>query len=226
MTTTSNRIRDRIIHSGKSFNCNDNISEYIEHNMGEMNFLLTEVQDKIQALLESLVIDTTNDHNTKDTAKRVAKMLLLETFAGRYHPKPNTTAFPNVDGAYDEIYVTGPITIRSTCAHHFQPISGKCYIGVFPGDNVIGLSKFNRLVDWIVSRPTIQEEMTIQIADEIEAETKAKGVAVLVSAEHGCMSNRGVKEHDPLMTTSVMRGLFKDHPHIKKEFFDIVARHP
>lgn len=222
----SDKIKSRIIAAGKQFHCNDNISEHIDFDAGELDLLLREVGGKVQELLQSLVIDVKDDHNTRETAKRVAKMMLLETFSGRYYPKPNTTAFPNVDGAYDEIYVTGPITIRSTCAHHFQPISGKCYVGVFPGDNVIGLSKFNRLVDWIASRPTIQEEMTIQIADEIEEATKAKGVAILVSAEHGCMSNRGVKEHDPLMTTSVMRGLFKDHPHIKKEFFDIVARHP
>lgn len=226
MNNPSDRIKRRLIDAGKSFNCNDNISDYIMHNVGEFQNLLSEVSDKVQDLLDSLVIDTVNDHNTRDTATRVAKMLLLETFSGRYHPKPSTTAFPNIDGAYDEIYVTGPITIRSTCAHHLQNITGKCYVGVFPGDKVIGLSKFNRLVDWIASRPTIQEEMTIQIADEIEQETSAKGVAVLVSAEHGCMSHRGIKEHDPLMTTSVMRGLFKDHPHIKKEFFDIVARHP
>lgn len=219
----SEKITSRLIKANHQFHCNDNISKYI--NEGEMEELLKEVEENVLNLLNSLVIDVDNDHNTKDTAKRVAKMMLLEIFSGRYESKPEITAFPNIDGAYDEIYVTGPITIRSTCAHHLQPISGKCYIGVFPGDNVIGLSKFNRLVDWIASRPSIQEEMTIQIADEIESATKAKGVAILVSAEHGCMSNRGVKEHDPMMTTSVMRGLFKDHPHIKKEFFDIVARH-
>lgn len=224
MTLISDTIRNRILAAGGKFFCNDNISDFIQ--TGEQALLIDEIEEKVQSLLESLIVDTNNDHNTKETAKRVAKMFVLETFSGRYESRPKITAFPNIDGAYDEIYVTGPLTIRSTCAHHMAPIIGKCYIGVFPGDNVIGLSKFNRLVDWIVSRPTIQEEMTIQIANEMQAVTKAKGIAILVQAEHGCMSLRGVKEHSPMMTTSVMRGLFNEHPHIKKEFFDIVARHP
>ena len=101
---------------------------------------------------------------------------------------------------------------------------GKAYVGIFPGDNVIGLSKFNRMVDWVASRPQIQEEMTIQIADLIENQTGAKGIAVLIQAEHGCMSMRGVKEHDSNMSTSIMRGVFRDAPHLKQEFFNIVSR--
>jgi len=150
-------------------------------------------------------------------------MFVLETFSGRYLPKPRITAFPNVT-AYDQVYVTGPITIRSTCAHHFQSIKGKCYVGVFPGKNVIGLSKFNRMVDWVASRPQIQEELTIQVADLIQEETDAEGVAVLIQAEHGCMTMRGVKEHESDMTTSVMRGVFRDDPHLKAEFFNIISR--
>lgn len=224
MDNISDIIIRRIKKANSTFRANDNISEFIKDD--ELTLIHDDVEKNIEILLRSLIIDIDSDWNTKETAKRVAKMLLQETFSGRYVEKPKITAFPNIEGAYDEIYVTGPITIRSTCAHHLEPIDGKCYIGVFPGDNVIGLSKFNRLIDWIASRPTIQEEMTIQIANEIQVATQAKGVAVLVSAEHFCMKARGVKEHHPMMTTSVMRGLFKDHPHIKKEFFDIVARHP
>ena len=95
---------------------------------------------------------------------------------------------------------------------------------MFPGRNVIGLSKFNRLVDWIASRPQIQEEMTIQIADLIEEETDAEGIAVLIQAEHGCMTNRGVKEHDSDMTTSVLRGTLRDSIEQRQEFFSIVSR--
>jgi len=223
MTTISNKIRDRIKAAGGKFFCNDNIAEYLEPS--DIDALIHEVSDKMQGVLESLIIDIDNDHNTKDTANRVAKMFCTEIFAGRYQKKPKITAFPNVT-EYDQVYVTGPISIRSTCAHHFQSIKGKAYIGVFPGKNVIGLSKFNRMVEWIASRPQIQEEMTIQIADVIEAETQADGVAVLVQAEHGCMSMRGVKEHDSNMSTSVMRGAFREYPHIKQEFFDILSRHP
>lgn len=218
----SDKIRERIQASGKRFFSNDNISEFIE-NPKELDKLTEEVAKKMEAVLQSLIIDTDNDHNTQDTAHRVAKMMVKETFAGRYVPAPKVTAFPNVT-QYDQLYVTGPITIRSTCAHHFQNIVGRAYIGVYPGKNVIGLSKFNRIADWIASRPQIQEEMTVQIADAIEAETEAAGVAVLIQAEHHCMTHRGVKEHESDMTTAIMRGVFQDDKSLKKEFYDIVAK--
>ena len=77
------------------------------------------------------------------------------------------------------------------------------------------------MVDWIASRPQIQEEMTIQIADLIEQETQAQGVAVLIQAEHGCMTMRGVREHESDMTTAIMLGAFDSHPSLKQEFYDI-----
>ena len=223
MTAPSEMIRNRLKQKGQKFFCNDNISDAMDGI--DFDALVDEVTEKMQAVLDSLVIDTDNDHNTQETAKRVAKMFVLETFSGRYLPQPKITAFPNAN-QYDEVYVTGPITIRSTCAHHFQGIKGKCYIGVFPGKNVIGLSKFNRLVHWISSRPQIQEEMTVQIADAVMEATEAKGIAVLVQAEHMCMTMRGVKEHDSAMTTSVLRGVFRDDPSLKQEFFNIVSKMP
>ena len=129
--------------------------------------------------------------------------------------------FPNVK-QYDQLYITGPISIDSTCAHHFQPINGKCYIGIFPGDKVIGLSKFNRVVDWVASRPQIQEEMTEQIADMIEKETEAKGVAVIIKAQHFCMTARGVKEHESDMLTSVLRGILRDDDSLRLELFSLL----
>lgn len=221
MTSQSDIIRKRLVDRDQKFFCNDNISDAMEGI--DFDALVDEVAGKMQGVLESLVIDTDNDHNTQDTARRVAKMFVLETFSGRYLPRPKITAFPNAN-QYDEVYVTGPITIRSTCAHHFQGIKGKAYIGVFPGKNVIGLSKFNRLVHWISARPQIQEEMTVQIADAVMEATEAEGIAVLVQAEHMCMTMRGVKEHDSDMSTSVMRGKFREDPHLKQEFFNIVAR--
>ena len=148
-------------------------------------------------------------------------MFVHELFRGRYYPPPEVTAFPNAK-KYDQIYITGPISIDSTCAHHFQPITGSCYIGIFPDEKVIGLSKFNRMVDWIASRPQIQEEMTEQIADMVEKETSALGVAVIIKAEHFCMTARGVKEHESEMMTSVVRGIFRDEPTTKAEFFSLL----
>lgn len=217
----SDQIAKRLREKGVRFFCNDNISEHLEP--GEADAILAEVEENMKKVLKSLVIDTDNDHNTNDTAHRVAKMFVNEIFNGRYEAPPKITAFPNVT-EYDQIYVTGPITIRSMCAHHMMPIKGRAYIGVYPGKNVIGLSKFNRIVDWIGSRPQIQEEMTVQIADAIQKETEAEGVAVLVQAEHHCMTHRGVKEHESDMTTSVMRGAFREHPHLKQEFFNIIHK--
>jgi GTP cyclohydrolase IA len=217
----STKIAQRLRENNVRFFCNDNISNHITEE--ERAALQDEVEQNMQKVLSSMVIDTDNDHNTKETAHRVAKMFMNEIFGGRYDEIPKVTAFPNAN-SYDELYVTGPITVRSTCAHHFQPIKGKCYIGVFPGKKVIGLSKFNRIVEWIASRPQIQEEMTTQIADAIEAATEAAGIAVLVQAEHGCMTNRGVKEHDSDMTTSVLRGTLRESIEQRQEFFSIVSR--
>ena len=217
----SDTIRERIQQAGGNFYANHNISEHLQP--GEMELLTKEVAEQFAGVLNSLVIDTQNDHNTQDTANRVAKMFVQEIFGGRYLPAPKITSFPNVT-EYDELYVTGPITIRSMCAHHMMPIRGRAYIGVFPGRNVIGLSKFNRIADWIASRPQIQEEMTVQIADAVQQETQADGVAVLVQAEHFCMTHRGVREHESDMSTSVMRGVLRENENLRQEFFNIVAR--
>ena len=198
---------------------NDTIYSYLDP--GDVDKIEDEVTEAFQDVLEALVINTIDDHNSYATARRVAKMFVHEIFRGRYYPPPDVTAFPNAK-QYDQIYMTGPITINSTCAHHFQPITGKAYVGIFPGEKVIGLSKFNRLVDWIASRPQIQEEMTEQIADEIEKQTEAKGVAVVLKAKHFCMSARGVKEHDSDMLTSVVRGMFLRSTSMKTEFFSLL----
>ncbi|MEO8304906.1 MAG: GTP cyclohydrolase I [Betaproteobacteria bacterium] len=219
MAKTSDRIRARLEAAGHRYRANDNIAEFIQP--GELDALTDEVSERVTALLQSLVIDTQNDHNTRETGARVARMYLSELFAGRYGAAPDLTAFPNVN-SYDELYLVGPITIRSTCAHHLQNIRGNCWIGIYPGKNVLGLSKFYRLAEWIAARPQIQEEMTIQIADLLEAETSAEGIAVVVKAEHMCVTHRGVREHASDMTTSVLRGLLRDNPDTRAEFFRLL----
>lgn len=213
----SEQIRSRIQKAGKRFHSNDNISEFIYE--GELDQLQAEVQTAMQSVLEALVIDTDNDHNTQETAKRVAKMFVKETFGGRYVPAPRVTSFPNM--GYKSLYTSGPISIRSTCAHHFQNIVGKCWVGIIPEDEVIGLSKFNRIVHHIAERPQIQEEMTTHIADELSKFAKTPNVAVVVKAEHHCMTHRGVKEHESDMTTAIMLGAFHEDATLRKEFYDI-----
>ena len=215
------RIRQKLEQAGVPFFANDNISEYLEE--GDLNQLEVEVADKVRDLLRSLVIDIDNDHNTQETAERVARMYLHEVFKGRYHVQPKIASFPNIKNL-DEVYTVGPISIRSACSHHLVPILGNCWIGIKPGENVIGLSKFARVADWVFSRPHIQEEAVIILADEIERLCKPKGLAILVKAQHYCMKWRGVKELQTSMINSVVRGDFRKDPSLKAEFFELVKQ--
>ena len=213
----SEEIKQRLKDAGVRFHSNDNISEYIKE--GELSQLQDEVQEKMQGVLDSLVIDTDNDHNTKETVKRVAKMYVNEIFGGRFKAPPRVTSFPNM--GYKSMYTSGPISIRSTCAHHFQNIVGQCWVGIIPNGEVIGLSKFNRIVHHIVERPQIQEEMTSQIANELKKYAKTEHIAVVVKAEHHCMTHRGVREHESDMTTAIMNGAFDFDPATRDEFYKI-----
>jgi GTP cyclohydrolase I len=214
----SERIRNRLVCSGVEFRANQNISNYIQE--GELELLVDEVADRMQLVLESLVIDTENDWNTQGTARRVAKMMINEIYRGRYYPAPDITTFPN--HAYQSLYVSEGITIRSQCSHHLQNISGTCWVGVFPEEEVIGLSKFNRIVDWIASRPQIQEEMTSRIAEDLAKFARTPNVAVIIKAAHACMSMRGVRESCGSMSTAVMMGKFKTDQALKEEFYDLI----
>ncbi|MFN9618704.1 MAG: GTP cyclohydrolase I [Synechococcaceae cyanobacterium] len=217
----SQRIRQRLQEAGAPFLANDNIAAYITD--GELEQLQAEVSDRVRDLLTSLVIDIENDHNTAETADRVAKMYLQEVFKGRYHEQPKIASFPNVK-KLDEIYTVGPITVRSACSHHLVPILGTCWIGIKPGERVIGLSKFSRVADWVFSRPHIQEEAVMILADEIERLCKPQGLAILVKAQHYCMKWRGVKEPQTSMVNSVVRGDFRHDASLKQEFFELVKQ--
>jgi len=215
-------IRDRLIAAGDPFFANDSIAHHISDI--EREELKKEIEGKLQGVFDSLIIDTANDHNTKETARRVAKMYVDEVFKGRYHPMPKITDFPNAK-ELDEIYTLGPITVRSACSHHFVPIVGQAWIGIVPSDRVIGISKFNRIVDWVMSRPHIQEEAAIMVADTIENLIKPKGLAFVIKAQHMCMTWRGVKEPETKMVNSIVRGSFRNDPYMKKEFFDLIRAH-
>lgn len=222
-TPVSVKIRERLQAANKRFHANDNIAEFIEP--GELEKLLDEVQEKMQGVLDSMVIDTTHDHNTRATARRVAKMYVNEVFSGRYVHQPAITEFPNAEHL-NELMIVGPITVRSACSHHLCPVIGKIWIGVLPNKdtNVIGLSKYARLVDWIMGRPQIQEEAIIQLADLIVAKTRPDGLAVVMEASHFCMSWRGVREMDSKMLNSVMRGAFLENSELRREFLSLISR--
>ncbi len=218
----SDRIRNRLRQAHGRFRANDNIAGFIEP--GELDQLLDEVETKMRGVLESLVIDIDNDHNTQDTARRVAKMYLNEVFHGRYRPAPPVTEFPNVT-SLNELMIVGPITVRSACSHHFCPIMGRLWIGLMPNQhsNLIGLSKYARLADWILSRPQIQEEAITQIAELLMDKVKPDGLAVVMEADHFCMHWRGVKDTGSKMINSVMRGSFLKDPALRREFLSLIS---
>lgn len=214
-------VRHRAALAGTRLFANDNISHLLQE--GDLEKIQEEVEWEVLRLLRALCIDTANDHNTKNTAHRVAKMMVHEIYGGRFAPMPKITTFPN-DKQLDELYTTGPISVRSACSHHMVPIIGKCWIGVIPKETLFGLSKFNRIVDWVSRRPQIQEEMTVQIADIIEQELHPVGLAVVVEASHMCMTLRGVKENpEATMSTSVMRGKMLTVPSARAEFFELIG---
>jgi GTP cyclohydrolase I len=222
-TPVSVKIRERLQAARKRFNANDNISAFIMP--GELDALLDEVTVQMQGVLSSMVIDTENDHNTENTAHRVAKMYLKEVFKGRYVPAPTITEFPNAEHL-NELMIVGPITVRSACSHHLCPVMGQIWIGVLPNEhtNVIGLSKYARLAEWIMGRPQIQEEAVVQLADLIQEKTQPDGLAIVMEASHFCMGWRGVKDVDSKMINSVMRGAFLKDSSLRREFLSLLPR--
>ena len=215
------KIRERLRAARERFHANDNIAAFIAP--GELEQLQEEVQTKLIDVLNSLVIDTDNDHNTHDTARRVAKMYLKEVFRGRYVAQPDVTEFPNAE-RLNELMIVGPIKIRSACSHHLCPIMGKLWIGVLPNEhsNLIGLSKYARLADWVMSRPQIQEEAVTRLADLLQERMQPDGLAIVMEADHFCMQWRGVKDNDSKMMNSVMRGKFLKDPNLRREFLSLM----
>ncbi|HTD02560.1 GTP cyclohydrolase I [Undibacterium sp.] len=219
----SQRIRERIQASKTRFHANDNISQFIQP--GELDALLSEVEEKLKDVLQSLVIDTDSDHNTQDTGRRVAKMFLTEVFKGRYLPMPSVTEFPNAS-RLNELMIIGPITVRSACSHHLCPIIGKVWVGVMPNEhsNLIGLSKYARIAEWVMSRPQIQEEAVVQLADALQEKMQPDGLAVVMEADHFCMHWRGVKDMEAKMINSVMHGSFLKDSNLRREFLSLIKR--
>ena len=203
---------------GKRFWAGDNISEYVDEETKQS--LINEATVAFEQVLDVLLIDRENDPNSQGTAQRLAKMYFNEIMAGRYEESPNATAFPNdTDGKYEGMLVVRS-ELKSMCSHHHQPVTGVAYIGILAGPKLIGLSKYTRIAQWCARRGTLQEELCMDIAREIETATGSKDVGVYIQATHGCCENRGIMAHSSLTQTTVLHGAFKTDPGVKKEFFD------
>ncbi len=186
----------------------------------ERALMINAAENKLAELFDVLQIDHRNDHHTRDTPRRVARMFVDEIMQGRFSEPPVLTDFENTT-AFDQLIVTGPIEIRSTCAHHLMPIYGEAYIGVLPSvdGRIIGLSKYDRVVHYFSARLQIQEELVNQIGDFIMAKTAPRGLAVRVSAVHMCKTHRGVRAtaRSRMVTTSYFGALAEDAA-LKQEF--------
>ena len=214
----SDIIKNRIVNSKKRFYAADNISAFIEP--GERELLIDEVAQKFETVIDSLVIDRENDPNSQDTGRRMAKMYINEIMSGRYDKMPDPNSFPNyIENGYEGMLVVRS-ELKSVCSHHHQPVTGTAYIGIIAGDKLLGLSKYSRIAQWCAMRGTLQEELNVIIADEIQRQTGADNIGVYIQATHGCCENRGIKAHSSLTQTTVLRGSFFSDSSTKKEFFD------
>lgn len=219
-TRMSELIRHRMKADGKRYWAGDNISDYVSDE--DKVRLIDEATAAFETVLDTLLIDRETDPNSTGTARRLAKMYYNELMAGRYEATPNATAFPNdTDGKYEGMLVVRS-ELKSVCSHHHQPVTGVAYIGIIAGPKLIGLSKYTRIAQWCARRGTLQEELCMDIAREIEFATGSGDVAVYIQAEHGCCTNRGIMAHSSLTQTTVLKGAFKTDSSTKKEFFDNV----
>ncbi len=198
--------------------CNQTIDQALAQ--ADRSAMADAVAKKIAEIFDILYIDHQNDHNTRDTPQRVAKMIVEELMRGRYEDPPRITEFDNVLD-FDQLMVTGPIDLRSTCAHHLLPIYGHAFIGVLPSASgkIIGLSKYDRIVDHFSARPQIQEELVKQIGQHILETTEPRGLAVRISAVHMCKTHRGVRaSHRNRMVNTAYYGELAADPQLKAQF--------
>jgi GTP cyclohydrolase I len=173
--------------------------------------------DAVRRLLEALGQDVDSPH-LQDTPRRVAA-----AYAELLTPEPFTlTTFPN-DSGYDELVLVRDVPFRSLCEHHLLPFSGVAHIGYLPADRIVGLSKLARVVEHYARGLQVQERLTQQIADCLEQHLRPHGVAVVLEAEHSCMSVRGVRAAGTRTVTSALRGLHRERAATRQEFFALAG---
>lgn len=220
--TLNEVLRTQMRNNGKRFWAGDNIAEYLEAQPNAKSILIDEAAKAFEGVLDALLIDRATDPNSMGTARRLAKMYYTEIMGGRYEVAPDATSFPNdSEDKYDGLLVVRA-ELTSMCSHHHQPVRGIAYVGIIAGEELIGLSKYTRIVQWCASRGTLQEELCNNISREISKATKSASVAVFIQATHGCCENRGIKAQCSVTQTTVMTGLFKSDMQVKQDFFENV----
>lgn len=180
------------------------------------------IENKFREIMEIMGLDLTDD-SLVDTPKRVAKMYIEEIFSG-LNPdnRPAVTLFEN-KYQYNEMLVERDISFYSNCEHHFVPIIGKAHVAYIANEHVIGLSKINRIVEFYAKRPQVQERLTVQIANEIKLLLNTEDVAVVIEADHLCVSSRGIKDVNSDTTTAQFSGKFEETA-TKNEFMAYIGK--
>lgn len=177
------------------------------------------IKEAVTLLLEGIGEDTQRE-GLKDTPERVARMF-EEIYAGM-DESPKEHLLKTFTAENNEMVIEKDIVFYSTCEHHLMPFYGKAHIAYIPDGKVVGLSKLARCVEVYAKRPQIQEKMTAQIADAIMEYLKPKGVMVLLTAEHMCMTMRGVKKPGSQTVTMVSRGVFKENDKLQAAFLQFI----
>ena len=183
--------------------------------------ILTRIAGHVEGILVELGLDLT-DHNLRETPIRVAK-LYDEMFHGlKEGSEPQVTTFPNEE-EYSHMVMEKDIPFYSMCSHHLVPFYGNAHIAYIPGDHIIGLSKFSRILEFYAKRPQLQERLTEQVVTFLEEKLHPLGAMVVIEARHLCVEMRGVKKPGCLTVTSAIRGAFHQRP-VREEFLDLLRR--
>jgi GTP cyclohydrolase I len=183
----------------------------------EINSMIEEAAIHYGNFLNAVGFDYKADRQTVDTPMRVSKAWLKDLIVGSISNEPNITVFPNDEG-YDGLVIQSGIPIVSMCAHHNLAFTGYATVAYVPAENVIGLSKLNRIVEWFGRRPQMQESLTTQIHDYIADKMICSSVAVSIACKHTCCSHRGIK-HGSVMTTNKFSGVFMEKDNLIREEF-------
>jgi GTP cyclohydrolase I len=182
-------------------------------------------EDKIEAIagnfaniMKVLGVDLTDD-STKDTPRRVAKMYVNELCSGMHNPIPKATNFENKFGS--QMVVVKKIRVNSLCEHHWLPIVGVAYVGYIPKEKVLGLSKFNRIVDHFARKPQIQERLINEIGEHLKKVLETEDLIVTIKAAHYCTVLRGIRDTETETINSFISGTFEEHD-ARAEFFKLI----
>lgn len=178
------------------------------------------VTEAAATLLATLGLDLA-DENLVETPRRMADALIEMT----HGPEFDLTTFANHE-EYDELVVVSDIPVQSLCEHHVLPFVGVAHVGYLPGERILGLSKFARMVDFHARRPQTQERLTKAVADHLQEVLAPRGVGVVIQAEHTCMSLRGARTPGTRTTTSTLFGLLRDDPRSRAEFLELTRSRP